>query len=360
VTRSAELSEAAWAPIEPLMPQAEGRSRPWRDHRQVVEGIVFRYRTGVAWRDLPERFGPWQTVWKRHHRFATDGTRDMLLRVIQSEADAAARVDWSVAVDSSIVRAHQHSATANVLFGEALNTNRGSIGLPLVDNVRDYVIGDQPWLATDPTLDPWQETPDLDVIQTGAWILPNVRPLPAELVAFLDAGTPPVYVGFGSMPMRASTDAAQVAIEAIRAQGRRALVGSGWADLALIDDRDDCIVIGEVNQQAHFGRVAPVEHHGGAGTTTTAARAGAPQVVVPQAADQPYWAGRVADLGVGTAHDGPTPTTESLSDALRTALTPETRARATAVAGTIRTDGTTVAATLLLDAVSRERPPESA
>jgi transposase len=65
------------------MPQAEGRSRPWRDHRQVVLGIVVRYRTGVAWRDLPKRFGPWQTVWKQHHRFATDGTWDMLLRVIQ-------------------------------------------------------------------------------------------------------------------------------------------------------------------------------------------------------------------------------------------------------------------------------------
>ena len=118
MTRSAELSEAAWARIEPLMPQAEGRSRPWRDHRQVVEGIVFRYRTGVAWRDLPERFGPWQTVWKRHHRFATDGTWDMLLRVIQSEADAAGRVDWSVSVDSSIVRAHQHSATAKRVVRE--------------------------------------------------------------------------------------------------------------------------------------------------------------------------------------------------------------------------------------------------
>ena len=77
------------------MPQAVGRSRPWRDHRQVVEGIVFRYRTGVAWRDLPGRFGPWQTVWKRHHRFATDGTWDKLLRVIQAEADAAGRVDWN-------------------------------------------------------------------------------------------------------------------------------------------------------------------------------------------------------------------------------------------------------------------------
>ncbi len=93
--------------------------------------------------------------------------------------------------------------------------------------------------------------------------------------------------------------------------------------LALIDDRDDCFVVGEVNQQALFCRVAALVHHGGTGTTTTAARAGAPQVVVPQMADQPYLAGRVADLGVGAAHDGPTPTTESLSAALRTALTPE-------------------------------------
>jgi vancomycin aglycone glucosyltransferase len=125
-------------------------------------------------------------------------------------------------------------------------------------------------------------------------------------------------------------------------------------------DRDDCFVVGEVNQQTLFGRVAAVVHHGGAGTTTTAARAGAPQLVVPQIGDQPYWAGRVADLGIGTAHDGPTPTTESLSAALKTTLASETRARATAVAGTIRTDGATVAAKLLFDAVGRQRPPASA
>ena len=170
----------------------------------------------------------------------------------------------------------------NALFGEPLNTHRASIGLPPVDNVRDHVFTDRPWLAADPTLGPWQEPADLDVVQTGAWILPDERPLPAELEAFLDAGTPPVYVGFGSMPVRAPEDIARVAIEAIRAQGRRVLVGRGWADLALIDDRDDCFVVGEVNQQALFGRVAAVVHHGGAGTTTTAARAGAPQVVVPQ------------------------------------------------------------------------------
>lgn len=247
----------------------------------------------------------------------------------------------------------------NALFGEALNTNRAAIGLPPVDSVRDYVIGDRPWLATDPTLDPWQETPDLDVVQTGAWIAPDERPLPTELTAFLDAGEPPVYVGFGSMPMHASTDVAQVAIEAVRAQGRRVLVRRGWADLALIDDRDDCFAVGEANHQALFGRVAAVVHHGGAGTTTTAARAGAPQVVVPQIADQPYWAARVAGLGIGAAHDGPTPTFESLSAALSTALAPETQARAKALAGTIRTDGATVAAKLLLDTVSREKRPTS-
>ncbi|MFI6683981.1 glycosyltransferase [Streptomyces sp. NPDC050485] len=248
----------------------------------------------------------------------------------------------------------------NALFGAALNTNRASIGLPPVDNVRDFVIGDRPWLATDPVLDPWQDTPDLDVVQTGAWFLPDERPLPEELLAFLDAGTPPVYVGFGSMPMHTSTDVAQVTIEAIRAHGRRALLAHGWADLAPIDDQDDCFAVGEVNHQALFGRVAAVVHHGGAGTTTTATRAGAPQVVVPQTADQPYWAGRVAQLGIGAAHHGPTPTTGSLSAALKTALAPGTRARAGAVAATIRTDGATVAAQLLLDAISRGRPPVSA
>ena len=235
----------------------------------------------------------------------------------------------------------------NAVFGAALNTHRVANGLPPVDNVRHYLLGDHPWLAADPVLAPWPEPADLDVVQTGAWILPDERPLPAELEAFLDADLPPVYVGFGSM--RAPADVARVAIEAIRAHGCRAVVARGWADLAPIDGRDDCLVVDEVNQQALFGRVAAVVHHGGAGTTTTATRAGVPQVVVPQWADQPYFASRVADLGIGAAHDVQAPTTESLSAALGMALTPETRARARAVAGTISTDGATVAAKLLLD-----------
>ncbi|EPH43828.1 hypothetical protein STRAU_3146 [Streptomyces aurantiacus JA 4570] len=241
---------------------------------------------------------------------------------------------------------------ANTMFGELLNSRRASAGLPPVDNVRDYAFTDHPWLAADPVLAPWQPT-ELGVVQTGAWVLPDERPLPAELVEFLDAGTPPVYVGFGSVPLGAPKDVARAAVEAIRALGRRTVLSRGWAGLALIDDQDDCFVVGEVNHQALFRRAAAVVHHGGAGTTTTAARAGAPQVVVPQGADQPYFADRVADLGIGTAHPGPTPTAESLSTALRTALSPATRTRATTVAGTLHTDGTTTAAKLLLATTGR-------
>jgi vancomycin aglycone glucosyltransferase len=124
---------------------------------------------------------------------------------------------------------------SNELFGEALNTCRSSIGLPPVDNVYNFAFTDHPWLAADRALGPWKEPADLDVVQTGAWILPDDRSLHAELVAFLDAGSPPVYVGFGSM--RAPADIIRLAVEAIRVQGRRALIARGWADLTPIDDR---------------------------------------------------------------------------------------------------------------------------
>jgi vancomycin aglycone glucosyltransferase len=266
----------------------------------------------------------------------------------------------------------------NEVFGPPVNAHRASVGLPAVDHVRDYVFTSRPWLAADPVLAPWREPADpvlapgrepadqalaasrepadLDVLQTGAWIWPDERPLPAELEAFLDAGPPPVYVGFGSIPLREKEQAAQAVIEAIRAQGRRVLLGSGWADLALTDDQDDCFAVGEVSQQALFRRVAAVVHHGGAGTTATAARAGAPQVVVAQAGDQPYWARRVTELGIGTAHDGPAPAAGSLSAALKIALAPGTAARAAAVAGQVRTDGAQLAAQRLLDLIGRRVP----
>lgn len=112
MSRCAVLNDAQWARIEPLMPSSDGqRGRPFRDHRQVIEGIVYRLRTGIAWRDLPTVFGPWQTVWKRHRRFSADGTWDKIHTRLVSEADADAGVDWTVAVDSTVNRAHQHATT---------------------------------------------------------------------------------------------------------------------------------------------------------------------------------------------------------------------------------------------------------
>jgi vancomycin aglycone glucosyltransferase len=243
------------------------------------------------------------------------------------------------------------------LFGEAINTHRASVGLPPVCDVGRFMFTARPLLAADSTLGPWRGQQSFDVRQTGAWIRSDERPLPAELLTFLDAGEPPVYLGFGSM-RTVRADGMRAAVEAIRAQSRRVLIGRGRAGLAPVDDQDDCLVVGEVNQQELFERVAAVVHHGGAGTTTTAARAGAPQVVVPQGGDQIYWARRVAELGIGAAHDGPTPTVQSLSVALRTVLAHETRARATAVAGGIGTDGATTAARLLIagDGDGVERP----
>jgi vancomycin aglycone glucosyltransferase len=242
----------------------------------------------------------------------------------------------------------------HALFGAAVNTHRASIGLPTLDNVRDQVFTHRPWLASDPILSPWHPTDLIDTVQTGAWILPDTRPLPAELEAFLNAGDPPVYVGFGSMAMHAAEDPARAAIEAVRAQGRRVIIAQGWANLARIDNQEDCFAVGEVNHQALFARVAAVMHHGGAGTTTAAARAGAPQVVVPQVADQPYWARRVSALAIGAAHDGPVPRTGSLLAPLRAALAPEKRERASTIARTIRSDGAVVVAEMLVAAIREE------
>ena len=75
-----------------------------------MEGIIYRYRTGVPWRDLPRsEFGPWQTVWKRHRRDAGDGTWDRVLMSLLATADAAGKLDWTVSIDATINRAHQHA-----------------------------------------------------------------------------------------------------------------------------------------------------------------------------------------------------------------------------------------------------------
>lgn len=243
------------------------------------------------------------------------------------------------AAADNAVRWEQDARRWNLLWRDALDAQRAARGLGPVGDVRAHLFTARPLLAADPVLAPWPE-PAGAVRQTGAWLLTVDRPLPAELRAFLDAGEPPVHVGFGSMP--APAGAADAILEAARAHGRRLVVSGGWAGLSV--DAPDCLVVGEVDLAQLYGRVAAVVHHGGAGTTTTAAVAGVPQVLLPRMFDQFYFAERVRELGIGTEAAGP----DALADALGRVLAPTVGEQARKVAGEMRRDGVAVAADLLL------------
>ncbi|MFJ8271504.1 IS5 family transposase [Streptomyces sp. NPDC094154] len=108
-----DLTNREWSLLEPHLPSSGRPGGRWNDHRTVLNGILFRIRTGVPWRDLPERYGAWKTVYERHRRWSADGTWDRILQAVQAHADLAGRIDWSmVAVDSTSCRAHQHAAGA--------------------------------------------------------------------------------------------------------------------------------------------------------------------------------------------------------------------------------------------------------
>ncbi|MBX7551743.1 IS5 family transposase [Streptomyces sp. tea 10] len=104
------LTDQQWARLAPCLPCNAGKAgRPFTDHRRIIEGVFYRYRTGIPWRDLPrEAFGPWQTVGKRHRKWAADGTWDTVLAQLTAQADSTDGNDWTVSVDSTINRAHQH------------------------------------------------------------------------------------------------------------------------------------------------------------------------------------------------------------------------------------------------------------
>nr|WP_229915881.1 MULTISPECIES: IS5 family transposase [Streptomyces] len=123
-----ELSDAEWEFIRPLLPRSE-RGRRRLDDRTVLNGIVWKFRTGTAWRDVPERFGSWATLHTRFRRWAKDGTFERMLREAQARADAAGEVNWLVSVDSTIVRAHQHAAGApkRGLRSPGLGRSRGGL-----------------------------------------------------------------------------------------------------------------------------------------------------------------------------------------------------------------------------------------
>jgi transposase len=110
-----ELTDKAWEQIASLLPENGRRGGRWRDHRLVINGILWKLRTGAPWRDLPERYGPWQTCYDRFVRWQQDRTWDRLLANTQTKSDAVGEVvEWEVSVDDTVVRAHQHAAGARL------------------------------------------------------------------------------------------------------------------------------------------------------------------------------------------------------------------------------------------------------
>jgi sterol 3beta-glucosyltransferase len=180
------------------------------------------------------------------------------------------------------------------------------------------------------------------VYVTGYWFLdpaPGWQP-PARLVEFLESGSPPVYVGFGSMASRTPRQTTQLVRESLERSGQRGVLATGWGGLDGADLPANLFVLDSVPHTWLFPRVSAVVHHGGSGTTGAGLRAGVPSVLVPHIGDQPFWARRVTELGVGSR---PIPRHQLTAGRLATAITSATtdknmQARAAALGERIRTE----------------------
>ncbi|WP_405918605.1 IS5 family transposase [Streptomyces sp. NBC_00728] len=119
------LTDAQWARIEPLLPdRTPQRGGRWRDHREVIDAIAFKFQTGTQWVHLPDRYGNWRGVYNRLRMWAVDGTWERVFTALIAQADADDDLAWAVSVDSTIVRAHQHAAGARKKRGPGRQTRR--------------------------------------------------------------------------------------------------------------------------------------------------------------------------------------------------------------------------------------------
>ncbi|NER84842.1 MAG: glycosyltransferase family 1 protein, partial [Leptolyngbya sp. SIO1D8] len=158
---------------------------------------------------------------------------------------------------------------------------------------------------------------------TGYWFLeslPDFSP-PLELIHFLEAGEPPIYIGFDSMTDRHPEFMAETAITALTQTRQRGILLTGWGGISHTDLPDSIFKLDSVPHSWLFPKMTDIVHHGGAGTTAAALRAGVPNIIIPFIADQPFWGHRIAQLGVGPQ---PIPkkklTVERLATAIQTAV----------------------------------------
>jgi UDP:flavonoid glycosyltransferase YjiC (YdhE family) len=184
------------------------------------------------------------------------------------------------------------------LLRDDLNRHRAAMGLEPVPDTYRYLITERPLLAADAPLAPAPDDIPVEVDQVGYLLPEDERPLPPKLESFLEAGPPPLYVGFGSMMDSDPAGTTRLLLDAIEGAGCRAILARGWAGLGDGPLPDSVFAAGPLPHAKLFPRVAAVVHHGGAGTTATAARSGVPQIVIPHLLDQYYWGQRLHLLGV--------------------------------------------------------------
>ncbi|MEV6972015.1 glycosyltransferase [Kitasatospora sp. NPDC093806] len=225
-------------------------------------------------------------------------------------------------------------ARADGVFAGSVARLRDRLGLPgeppsVAGDVRPAFHGYSPLVLPRPA-----DWPD-GVEVTGYWwpARPDGWQPPAALVDFLQAGPPPVFIGFGSMAPGEGERLSALVTAAVRRAGVRAVVQAGWAGLGG-SGGDEVLAVGDVPHDWLFPRTAAVVHHAGAGTTAAGLRAGVPAVPVPVMADQPFWAARLHRLGVAPR---PVPfgdlTAEALADAITDCLAdPSHRRRAAELA----------------------------
>ena len=182
-----------------------------------------------------------------------------------------------------------------------MNAARERFGLAPHPKPSRLIAGKRTIVAADRELGPFPKDAPATVVSTDAWILDEPQAaMDAQLDDFLRAGPPPIYVGLGSMVAKPGLSTAAHVAAAARALGCRLIVAGGWARIDRgVDVSDSVMPVREAQHQALFPRVKAVIHHGGAGTTTAAARAGVPQLILPHILDQYYWAHRVELLGLG-------------------------------------------------------------
>ena len=189
---------------------------------------------------------------------------------------------------------------ADLALRGAINRGRATLGLEALDNPVSQLLKGRTILAADRDLGPLPDDAPKSALSTDALVLDEPGTLDARVGAFLQQGPAPIYIGFGSMVAPGSPKLVAQAVAAVRAVGRRAVIAGGWASLDRhITEADDVLAIDNVPHSLIFPKVAAAVHHGGAGTTTAAARAGVPQVLLPHILDQYYWAHRVKVLGLG-------------------------------------------------------------